>query len=63
MTKETDPTLKELVAIRKLLVLGLLKSGLTQTQVASALEVDRSSISRMFGKGALSGISRNSASD
>jgi predicted XRE-type DNA-binding protein len=63
MVKETDPTLKELVAIRKLLVLGLLKSGLTQTQLASALEVDRSSISRMFGKGALSGINRNGGSD
>ena len=53
----TDQPLKELIAIRKLLVLGLLNSGLTQTQVAGALDIDRSMISRMFPKGTLSGLS------
>ena len=56
MPTEIDPTLKELIAIRKLLVLGLLRSGLTQAQVAGALDVDRSVISRMFPKGTLTGL-------
>jgi predicted XRE-type DNA-binding protein len=49
----TDQPLKELIAIRKLLVLALLNSGLTQSQVAGALDIDRSMISRMFPKGTL----------
>jgi DNA-binding transcriptional regulator LsrR (DeoR family) len=61
MAKESDPVLKELVAIRKLLVLGLLKSGMTQNQVAAALDIDRSSVSRMFGKGALTGLTKQTA--
>lgn len=58
MTKEIDPTLSELISIRKLLVLGLLRSGLTQKQVAAALGLDRSQISRMFPKGTLSDIGK-----
>jgi predicted XRE-type DNA-binding protein len=57
MRKEMDQRLSELIAIKKLLVLALLKSGLTQTQVAGALEIDRSQISRMFPKGTLTGLS------
>jgi hypothetical protein len=52
----TDQSLKELIAIRKLLVLSLLNSGLTQGQVAGALDIDRSMISRMFPKGTLTGL-------
>lgn len=54
---ESNQTLKELVSIRKLLVLSLLNSGLTQSQVAGALDVDRSGVSKMFPKGTLSGLS------
>lgn len=53
-----DQTLSELVAIRKLLVLALLSNGLTQSQVAGALGIDRSLISRMFPKGTLSGLGK-----
>ena len=54
----TDQAIKELVAIRKLLVLSLLNSGLSQNQLAGALDIDRSAISRMFRKGTLSGIGK-----
>lgn len=56
MRREMDQRLNELIAIKKLLVLALLKSGLTQAQVAGALEIDRSQISRMFPKGTLTGL-------
>lgn len=63
MATDIDPTLKELIAIRKLLVLALLRSGLTQAQVAGALDIDRSAISRMFPKGALTGIAIKEKAD
>ncbi len=63
MPKDTDQRLNELVAIKKLLVLALLKSGLTQAQVAGALEIDRSQISRMFPKGTLTGLGRKEKLD
>ena len=59
MAKESDEQLRELISIRKLLVLGLLRSGLSQKQVAAAFGVDQSQISRMFPSGALKGISKN----
>jgi len=59
----TDQPLKELIAIRKLLVLGLLNSGLTQSQVAGALDIDRSMISRMFPKGILTGLGKREKTD
>lgn len=58
MQIEADQTIKELVAIRKLLVLALLRSGMTQSQVAGALGVDRSVVSRMFPKGILSKLGK-----
>lgn len=48
-----DTIVTELVAIKKLLVLALVNSGMTQDQVAGALSMDRSNVSRMFPKGAL----------
>lgn len=52
MAKE-DETLKELVTIRKLLILGLWRSGLSQTQIGAALGVHGTTIGRMFPAGAL----------
>ncbi len=43
MVKET-----ELVAIKKLLMLLLLKAGASQDEIGAALEIDRSNVSRMF---------------
>jgi DNA-binding transcriptional regulator LsrR (DeoR family) len=47
---------RELVVIKKLLILALINSGMTQNQVASALGIDRTGVGRMFPKGALNGI-------
>lgn len=47
----TDPELAELVAIKRLVVLALLRSGASQRQVAAALGVSQSQVSRMFPGG------------
>ena len=47
----TDPVLAELVAIKRLMVFALLRCGATQRDVASALGVDQSQVSRMFPGG------------
>jgi len=41
-------SLKEFQDIKRLLILGLIKSGVSQKHVAKALGVNQSSISRMF---------------
>jgi len=43
--------LAELVDIKRLLVLALLRSGVTQNEVASALGVGQSTVSKMFPGG------------
>lgn len=53
MSAKADEHLKELVTIRKLLVLALLRSGMSQAQVGAALGVHRTQIGRMFPPGAL----------
>jgi len=45
--RSSDPVLDELVAIKKLLVLMLLKDGLTLAQIGTALGIDKSNVSRM----------------
>lgn len=47
-----DPLLGELATIKRLLVLALIRSGANQTEIAGALGVDRSQVSRMFPGGA-----------
>jgi len=42
-----DPAADELEAIKRLLILQLITSGVQQTQIASALGVDKSVISRL----------------
>lgn len=46
-----DPVLDELVAIKRLMVFALLRGGASQKQVAAALGVDQSRVSRMFPGG------------
>lgn len=53
MNGKTDEGLRELVTIRKLLILGLLKNGMTQGQLGAALGVHRTVIGKMFPPGAL----------
>jgi len=52
---QSTDVVKELVAIKKLLILGLANAGMTQSQIAKALDIDRTSVSRMFAKGTFSG--------
>lgn len=48
--RATDATgvLKELQDIKRLITLGLLKAGASQGEIAKALGVNQSSVSRMF---------------
>ena len=46
--KSTDPVLDELVSIKKLLMLQMLKEGTTQAELGLALGIDRSAISRIL---------------
>lgn len=41
-----DPVVLELTDIKRLLVLGLMVSGVQQTQIATALRVDAGTVSR-----------------
>jgi predicted transcriptional regulator len=43
-----DPILIELDAIKRLLALALVKAGSPQGEIAMALDVDQSVVSRMF---------------
>ena len=45
---QEDPVTTELRAIKRLLILQLLKQGATQGEVAIALDVDQSVVSRLF---------------
>lgn len=46
--KVVDPNEKELIAIKKLLVLLLLKIGAKQDEIGAALQLDQSTISKWF---------------
>ena len=46
-----DPLLSELMAIKRLMVFDLLRSGVTQEQVAKALGTGQSQVSKMFPGG------------
>ena len=43
-----DPVVNELNAIKRLLILQLVTSGVLASDIASALQVDKSVISRLF---------------
>jgi transcriptional regulator len=43
-----DSTLRELDAIKRLLILLLIKSGASQGEIAMALHTDQANVSRMF---------------
>lgn len=49
---------RELEMIRKLMILGLIKLGLSQEEIRAALGMHRTTIARMFPKGLLSDISK-----
>ncbi len=49
--EKKDIYLKELEDLKRLLILHLLKQGASQTEVALALNVNKSTVSRMFPYG------------
>jgi predicted transcriptional regulator len=55
--QKSDPVLSELEMIRKLLVLALLRTGITQAQMGGVLGLSQSQISTMFPSGALAALS------
>lgn len=55
--EKADPQLAELEMIRKLIVIALLQSGVTQAQMGGILGISQSQISRMFPPGALAALS------
>lgn len=46
-TSSDEPLIKELIAIKKLLILLLMKGGATQNEIGKTLGIDRSHVSRM----------------
>mgnify|MGYP002777094916 FL=1 len=58
-----DDAIKELATIRKLLILALLNSGLTQDELGAALGVHGTTIGRMFPKGALRAVARKASAN
>ena len=63
MASEQVDTVKELIAIKKLLILALANSGMTQGQLAAALDIDRTGIGRMFPKGTFTAFKTKGASN
>ncbi len=63
MTNNDSDILKELSAIKKLLILALANSGMTQAQIAAALDVDRTNVSRMFPKGTSAALKSKGGKD
>lgn len=63
MANDNRELLKELTAIKKLLILALANSGMTQSQIAAALDVDRTNVSRMFPKGTFAALKTKGGKD
>ena len=55
--RNPDPVVAELQAIKRLLVLYLMKVGTPQIEIAKALETDQSCISRTFRYGKVKPLS------
>jgi DNA-binding MarR family transcriptional regulator len=45
---QNDPTLEELIQIKRLLAVLLLKAGTPQSEIATALQMDQADLSRML---------------
>jgi DNA-binding NarL/FixJ family response regulator len=49
--KSNDPVVRELLDVKRLLILQLLAQGTSQDQIASALGVNQSTVSRLVPAG------------
>ena len=61
--KEADSVLSELTAIKQLMIIALVRDGMQQSQIASAIGVDNATLSRAFPKGLIKSLKngRNAA--
>jgi DNA-binding transcriptional regulator LsrR (DeoR family) len=46
--EQKDPVFQELIQIKRLLAVLLLKAGTTQSEIAEAMQVDQADLSRML---------------
>jgi DNA-binding transcriptional regulator LsrR (DeoR family) len=58
MAKEGEELLAEIRAVKMLLILQLLRSGVRQTQIAAMLGISEATMSRMVPKGLTKGLSK-----
>jgi len=52
--QQTNTVERELAAIKKLLIVGLVNSGAKLAEIGAALDLDPTNVSRMFRKGTFS---------
>jgi predicted transcriptional regulator len=57
-SESLEPKLAELIAIKKLIVFALIRSGAHQDQIAAVLATSQSSVSKLFGKGAFNDMKK-----
>lgn len=58
-TRESDPTLRELSEIKKLLILDLMSRGVKPRQIAKILAIDPGRFSRLYPLREIIGKSKN----
>lgn len=62
MAKEENELLDEMRAVKRLLILQLLRQGVKQAQIAAMLGISESTMSRMLPKGLGKGMAKGGAS-
>jgi transcriptional regulator len=58
--QESDPSVRELVEIKKLVILDMMSRGIKQSQIAKMLGVDPGNFSRMYPMKGIISKSKNS---
>ncbi|PLP59490.1 hypothetical protein CYK37_09205 [Mesorhizobium loti] len=61
--KQAEELIGEIRAVKKLLILQLLKAEISQRQIASMLEVSEATMSRMIPKGTMGKIGKAKATN
>lgn len=61
MSKDKDDLLEEMRAVKRLLILQLLRQGVKQGQIAAMLGVSEATMSRMLPKGLSKNMAKGSA--
>lgn len=58
MSKDTDEFVADLRAVKMLMILQLLRSGVRQSQIAAMLGISEASMSRMLPRGIAKSVSK-----